>query len=169
MSITEWNVSFRLSLTNFRADKNPWSQLFARDDHEANIVPHNALLLAYFRCHHCLEVVYSEQCIGYILKYYSKHSDARRILVQNVLYEGHSVSKVDKLQYHAATSVSSASECFAGICGYWRHHMKPIVVILGIHLPGKKVVLTASPADALKKVDIPVLLKDVSVADGQFV
>jgi hypothetical protein len=59
------------------------------------------------------------------------------------------------LQYHAATSVSSASECCVGICEYWGHHMKPTVVILGIHFPGKKDVLTASPADALKKVDIP--------------
>jgi hypothetical protein len=33
--------------------------------------------------------------------------------------------------------------------------MKPTVMILGIHLPGKKVVLTVSPDDALKKVDIP--------------
>jgi hypothetical protein len=131
------------------------SYLFARNDHEANIVPRNALLLAYFRCYHCLEVIHSEQCTGYVLKYCSENSDAGHISVQNVLYEGHSISKVDKLQYYAATRISSASECFVGICGYWRHQMKPAVVILGIHFPGKKVVLTASPADALKKVDIP--------------
>jgi hypothetical protein len=40
--------------------------LFARDAQEGNIVPHNLLLLAYFRCHHCLEVIHSEQCIGYV-------------------------------------------------------------------------------------------------------
>jgi hypothetical protein len=33
--------------------------------------------------------------------------------------------------------------------------MKPTVVILGIHLPDKKVVPTASPADALQKIGIP--------------
>jgi DNA polymerase III delta prime subunit len=128
---------------------------FARDAQEANIVPHNTLLLTYFRCHHCLEVIHSEQCIGYVLKYCSKNSDSGRISLQNVLYEGHSVTRVEKLQDYAATRISSASECFAGICGYWRHHMKPSVRILGIHLPGQKIVLTSGPGDSRDKIDIP--------------
>jgi hypothetical protein len=33
--------------------------------------------------------------------------------------------------------------------------MKPTVQILRIHLPDKKIVLTAPPADAVEKVDIP--------------
>jgi hypothetical protein len=37
---------------------------FARDAEEGKIVPHNPMLLAHFRCHHRLEVIHSEQCIG---------------------------------------------------------------------------------------------------------
>jgi hypothetical protein len=33
--------------------------------------------------------------------------------------------------------------------------MKPTVQIFGLHLPGKKIVLTSGPADALDKVDVP--------------
>jgi hypothetical protein len=33
--------------------------------------------------------------------------------------------------------------------------MKPSVQILGIHLPGKKIILTAGPADAVEKGNIP--------------
>jgi hypothetical protein len=84
-----------------------------------------------------------------------KNSDARRISFQNVLYEGHSVIRVNKLQYYAATRISSASECFAGICGYWQHNMTPAAYVLGIHLPGQKVVLTSDPGDVLEKIDIP--------------
>jgi hypothetical protein len=129
--------------------------LFARDTQEGNTVPRHPLLLAYFRCHHCLEAIHSEQYIGYVLKYCSKNSDAGRISVQSILYEVHSLTHSDKFQYFAATRVSSASECFAGICGYWRHHMKPTVIILGIHLPGQKIVLTTGRADALQKADVP--------------
>jgi hypothetical protein len=46
------------------------------------------------------------------------------------------------------------TECFAGICGYWRHHMKPTVHVLGIHLPGQKTALTSGPDDTLGKIDI---------------
>jgi hypothetical protein len=109
---------------------------FARDAEEGNIVPHNPSLLASFRAHHCLEVIHLEQCIGYALKYWAKNSDDGRISLQSVFYEGYSVTRVNKLQYYAATRISSASKCFAGLCGYWQHHMKPIVHVLGIHLPG---------------------------------
>jgi hypothetical protein len=33
--------------------------------------------------------------------------------------------------------------------------MKPTVHVLGIHLPGQKIVLTSRPGDALEKIDIP--------------
>jgi hypothetical protein len=91
---------------------------FARDAEEGNIVPHNPSLLASFRAHHCLEATDSEQCVGYILKYCAKNSDAGRISLQNVLYGGSSVTRVNKLQYYAATCILSTSEYFAGICGY---------------------------------------------------
>jgi hypothetical protein len=90
---------------------------FARGAEEENIVPRNPSLLASLRAHHYLEVIHSEQCIGYVLKYCPKNSGAGRISLQNVLYEGCSVTQVNKLQYYAATRISSASECFAGICG----------------------------------------------------
>jgi hypothetical protein len=81
---------------------------FARDSKEGNIVPHNPSLLASFRAHHCLKVIHSEQYIEYILKYWAKNSDAGRIFLQNVLSEGYSVTRVNKLQYYAATRISSA-------------------------------------------------------------
>jgi hypothetical protein len=59
------------------------------------------------------------------------------------------------LRYYAATRISSTSERFAGICGYWQHHMKPTVHVLGMHLPGQKIVLTSGPGDALDKIDVP--------------
>jgi hypothetical protein len=128
---------------------------FARDTEEGNIMPRNPSLLASFRAHHCLEVIHSEQCIGSVLKHCAKNSDAGRISLQNVLYEAHSVTQVNKLQYYAGTRISSASECFAGICEYWRHHLKSIVHLLGIHLPGQKMVLTSGLGDALEKINIP--------------
>jgi hypothetical protein len=91
--------------------------LFARDAEEGNVVPHTPLLLASFRAYHCLEVIHSEQCIGYVLKYCAKNYDVERILLQNALNEGHSFTRVNKLQHYDATRISSASECLAGICG----------------------------------------------------
>jgi hypothetical protein len=127
---------------------------FARAAEEGNIVPQDSSLLASFRARHCLEVIHSEQYIGYVLKYCAQNSDAGWISFQNVLYEGYSVTRVNKLQYYAAIRISSASECFDGICGYWRRHMKPTVHVLGIHLPGQKIVLTSRLGDALGKIDI---------------
>jgi hypothetical protein len=37
--------------------------------------------------------------------------------------------------------------------------MKSTVGVLGIHLPGQKIVLTSGPGDALEKIDIPSPLK----------
>jgi hypothetical protein len=51
----------------------------ARDAEEGNIVPHNPSLLASFQAHHCLEVIHSEQCIGYVLKHCAKNPDAGRV------------------------------------------------------------------------------------------
>jgi hypothetical protein len=45
---------------------------FARDAEEGNIIPRNPSLLASFRAHACLKVIHSEQCIGYLLKYWIK-------------------------------------------------------------------------------------------------
>jgi hypothetical protein len=40
--------------------------------------------------------------------------------------------------------------------------MKPTVVILGIHLPEQKIILTSGPVDALQRVHIPSSLKGIS-------
>jgi hypothetical protein len=111
---------------------------FVRDTQETDIIRHNPLLLAYFRCHHFLDIIHSESCIGYVLDYCTKNSDSGRISLRNVLYEGHAVASSEKLQASAATRISSASECFANIFGYWRHHMKTTVEVLRIHLPGQR-------------------------------
>jgi hypothetical protein len=39
-------------------------------------------------------------------------------------------------------------------CGYWRHHMKPTVHVLRIHLPGQKIVLISELGEALEKIDV---------------
>jgi hypothetical protein len=60
-------------------------------------VPRNPSLLASFRAHHHLEGIHSEQCIQYVLKYCAKNSHAGRTSLQNVLYEGYSVTRINKL------------------------------------------------------------------------
>jgi hypothetical protein len=128
---------------------------FARVEGEQLIIPNNPELLAHFRSHHCLEVIHSNQCISYVLKYCAKNSDSGHIALESVLYEGHAVTKEQKLEYYAANRIASAPECFAVICGCWRHHMKPTVIILNIHLQGKKIVLTSGRSDAQQKIDNP--------------
>jgi hypothetical protein len=115
---------------------------FARDEEEGWIVPHNLFLLALFRSHQCLEVIHSEQAIGYVMQYCSKNSDTVRGRVGNVLYEGAAIWPGQQLQYYAATRVCSAPESFAAICGFWRHHMVPTVISLGIHLKDMKIRVT---------------------------
>jgi hypothetical protein len=85
-----------------------------------------------------------------------------------LLYEGRSDVGSDELHYYAANRISSACECFAGICGYWRHHMEPASPILGIRLPQQKIVLTFGPANALTKTIFQTVLKVVPVARGTF-
>jgi hypothetical protein len=46
---------------------------FTRDSEESNILPQDPLLRAYFRCHHCREVIHSGSCFGYVLEYCSKN------------------------------------------------------------------------------------------------
>jgi hypothetical protein len=129
--------------------------VFERNAEEVNVVPHNPRILALFRCHHCLEVIHSDQCIGYVLKYCSKNSDEGQVCLEKVIYEGREINRSQRLEYFAATRVCSARECFAGISGYWRHHLKPAVVLLNSHLPGKKVVLTFDKREGETKVDLP--------------
>jgi hypothetical protein len=137
--------------------------IVSRDCGESGIVLHNPLLLSYFRRCHCFKVIHAEQCIGHVLRYSSKNSDFGGMSLQNVLYELYSVTRVDKLQYYTATHVFSASECFPGILGYWRGHMKQTVHILGIHIHGQKSVLTSGLGDPLKKLTSRVPLKGILV------
>jgi hypothetical protein len=81
---------------------------FAYDAQEVNIILHNLLLLAYFRYRYCLEVIRSEQCIEHVLKCNSKNSDSERISLQNMFYEGSSVTASDKLHYSVTSWISSA-------------------------------------------------------------
>jgi hypothetical protein len=92
--------------------------VLAREASSRNVVPHNPLLLSEFRCHHCLEVIHSEQAIGYVLKYCTKNSDAGEVLMERVRFEGREVTREQRLEYHAARRIASASECFAGISGF---------------------------------------------------
>jgi hypothetical protein len=90
--------------------------LFCGSKVDRDIVTHNLKLLALFRCHHCLEVIQSEKCIGYILKYCSKNSDVHPLFT--LLYEGAQVSPNQRLQRDATLRISSVAECFWGDC--WR-------------------------------------------------
>jgi hypothetical protein len=129
--------------------------VFERNAEEVNVVSHNPRILALFRCHHCSEVIHSDQCVGYVLKYCSKNSDEGQVFLEKVMYEGREINRSRRLEYFAATRVCSACECFAAISGYWRHHLQPAVVLLDIHLPGKKVVLAFDTCEDEAKVDLP--------------
>jgi hypothetical protein len=125
--------------------------LFALSDDDQNIVPRKLDLLALFRCHHCLELIHSHQCIGYILKYLSKNSDIHRI--GTLIYEGRYVSKKQQLEYYAALRVCSAVECFAQICGYRRHDFSQSVGLLPFYLENKRIVLTHPNSDAEERLN----------------
>jgi hypothetical protein len=88
--------------------------LFAREKVEENVVIHNPEILAAFRCHHCLEVIHSHQCIGHVLKYCSKNSDDGQVSLEYAGYERRPVNRTQRLEYFAATRISSACECFVG-------------------------------------------------------
>jgi hypothetical protein len=129
--------------------------VFARDEDSREVVPHHFYLLFQFRCHHCLEVIHSEQAIGYVMKYCTKNSDDGTVAVGPVLYEGAEVQEHQRLQYYAATRIASAAECFAALCGFWRHHMRPTVITLGFHLPEQKIIMTGLDDDPAERVNLP--------------
>jgi hypothetical protein len=109
----------------------------ARGNDELNIVPFNPELLALLRCHICAEAIHTDSCLAYVLKYCMKNSD--RHVVDTVLYEGRKVDKKQKLEFFAASKVSSAGECFACISGARGHHTETTVAIINGHLPGKRI------------------------------
>jgi hypothetical protein len=51
--------------------------------------------------------------------------------------------------------MSSACECFAGLSGDWRHHVKPTVTVLDLHLEGKKILLVIDRGGSAEEVDLP--------------
>jgi hypothetical protein len=125
--------------------------LFARSEADQNIVPQNLDLLALLRCHHYLEIIQCDQCIGYILKYCSKNSDIHP--VGTVIYEGLQVSKKQQLEYYAASKVCSAVECFAQICDDQRHHLSPSVGLLPVYLENKRIVLIHPNSNAEERLN----------------
>jgi hypothetical protein len=65
---------------------------------ESEIVAHNPRILALFRCHHCLEILHSDQAIGYVLEYCTNNSDGGKVALKTVLYQGQEVDQEQKLQ-----------------------------------------------------------------------
>jgi hypothetical protein len=108
------------------------------------------LFLVYLWRRHCLEVIHFEQCIAYVLTYYSKDSDLGRLSLQKLLYEGHYAAPSDKSHQYPARRLLLAWECFTSGCDYYSHPTKPTVPILGNHIPGQKLVLTSSLTDTLE-------------------
>jgi hypothetical protein len=89
-----------------------------------------------------LEVIHSQQFIGYIMKYCLKNSD--RYPAATVLYKGRKLERNQKLEYFGASDVSSAVECFASISGARRYHTELTIEIINIHLPGTNVIFGAT-------------------------
>ena len=122
--------------------------IFARSENEVMIVPHNSLLLTYLRSHHCLEVISSDQCIGYILKYCTKNSDFSKIDMKPVrLFNKEVDRKKNPLEHFVASRLASGPECFSCICGFWRYHISKTILIIKFHLEGKKIIYTTSKND----------------------
>ena len=111
--------------------------ILARNEDERLIVPHNLLLLCLLRSHSCLELISSNQSIGYILKYCSKNSDKQKLWFKPI-YEGKEIHPKDKLRYALASQMIPSSQCFASITGAWNYHIKPTIYELTIHLKNKK-------------------------------
>jgi hypothetical protein len=127
---------------------------FARDPDGSQIVPSNPLILSYFRCQYCWELTHSDQAIGYVWRYCTTNSDAGKVEMGPVGYEGHRVQSRNKLKYDAAARIASACECFAAICGFWRYDRQSTMRSLGIHLRNQ-VVLASGQREALEQVDVP--------------
>ena len=122
--------------------------IFARGENEVMIVPHNPILLTYLRSHHCLEIISSDQCIGYILKYCTKNSDFSKIDMKPVrLFNKEVDKKSNPLEHFVASRIASGPECFSCICSFWRYHVSKTIVIIKFHLEGKKIIYTTSNKD----------------------
>jgi hypothetical protein len=72
------------------------SDIFTRGENDGRIVSHNLQIFALFCCHHCLEVINSEQCVVYVLKYGAKNS--KKYPVKGVFYQGGEVKENQQVQ-----------------------------------------------------------------------
>jgi hypothetical protein len=68
------------------------------------------------------------------------------------------------LQYYAATRISSASECFAGICGIGDTTWNQLFMFLEFISLDRKSYWHLGPATLWKRLMSQALLKDISVA-----
>jgi hypothetical protein len=96
---------------------------------------------------------------------------AARILIlvvypSKMLFIRAAVTHSKKWSSYGATRMSSACERFPGIYGYRRSHIKLTIRIPELHLPGKKIVLTSGPSNALEEADMPSPFEETSVTRG---
>jgi hypothetical protein len=91
---------------------------------------------------------------GYVLKYCHRNCGSGRVRLQNLLSEDVKATRDHKSEHCAATWIASGSECFAGMCGFWRRPRRPTVATLDVHLPGQRIVLSSNREAALERVDI---------------
>jgi hypothetical protein len=115
------------------------------------MVTHNLELLTLLQCHYCLEIIHSDQCIGYILKYCSKKLDTHPLDI--VRYEGFEISKRQQLEYYAGSRIYSAVECFAAISGDRRHHLNLFVGFLTVYLENQRIVLIHHKTDVEERLN----------------
>jgi hypothetical protein len=124
---------------------------FAQSATDQNIVPVNLKRFAWSRYHHCLEVIHSDQCIGYILKYCSQNSDGHPLAI--LWYEKREVLKRQQLPYFVASGIYSQVECSAAINGERHHHLSPSVGFLIIYIESQRVFLSHSEKEAEERLN----------------
>jgi hypothetical protein len=60
---------------------------------------------------------------------------------------------MQQLEYYAASRVCSTVDCFAQICGDWRHHLSPSVGWLAVYRENKKIVLIHPKSNAKERLN----------------
>jgi hypothetical protein len=141
-----------------------YNDFLGRDEEKQNVVPHSNELLAASRFHHCLEMTHSDQCIGYVLKGCYKNSDDGWMFLEHVRYEDRPVRRSERPKDFVETRISSGRGRFTRICGSWRHHRKPTMNILNIHLEGEKIIMAFDAHENMRRMIFPTDLRDILAA-----
>jgi hypothetical protein len=86
------------------------------------------------------------------------------MLLERVCYEDRPVRRSKRPEDFVETRISSGRGRFARICGFWRHHRKPTVNVLNIHLEGEKIILAFDSHDNMRRRIFLTDLRDILAA-----